>query len=76
MQLRIDLITNFEENCKQQIVVKCKATGCDFFICVRGNVKFEGMVVKKFKGQHKHSVGDECQVGKKASESAVAGEVN
>jgi len=44
-------------------VVKCKATGCDFFICVTGNVKYEGMVIKEFRGQHKYSVGDECQVG-------------
>ena len=51
-------------NCKQRIVVKCKARRCDFFICVRGNLKVEGMVVKEFRGVHKHSVGDECQMGK------------
>jgi len=45
-------------------VVKCKARECQFFICARGNRKAEGMVVKDFKAQHKHSVGDECQVGK------------
>jgi len=45
-------------------VVKCKATTCEFFICVRGNLKVEGMVVKEFRGVHKHSVGDECQMGK------------
>ena len=53
-----------ERNCKQRIVVKCKARECQFFICVRGNRKAEGMVVKDFTAQHKHSVGDECQVGK------------
>ena len=53
-----------ERNCKQRIVVTCKGTGCEFFICVRGNVKFEGMVVKEFRGLHKHSVGDECEMGK------------
>ena len=51
-------------NCKQHIVVKCKATRCDFFICVRGNLKVEGMVEKEFRGVHKYSVGDECQMGK------------
>jgi len=51
-------------NCKQRIVVKCKATRCDFFICVRGNLKVEGMVVKEFRGVNKHSVGDGCQMGK------------
>ena len=45
-------------------MVKCKATGCDFFICVRGNLKVKGMVVKEFRGLHKHSVGDECQMRK------------
>jgi len=27
-------------------------------------VKVEGMVVKEFRGLHKHSVGGECQMGK------------
>jgi len=53
-----------QRNCKQRIVVKCKARRYDFFICVRDNVKFEGVVVKEFRGQHKHSMGDECQAGK------------
>ena len=27
-------------------------------------MKVEGMVVKEFRGLHKHNVGDECQMGK------------
>ena len=38
--------------------------GCDFFICVRGNLKVEGMVFKEFRGLQKHSVGNECQMEK------------
>ena len=45
-------------------MVNCRAKGCEFFICVRGNVKVEGIVVKEFRGQYKHSVGDECQMEK------------
>ena len=53
-----------EKNCKQHTVVKCRGRGCPFFICVRGHLKVDGMTVKEFSGDHKHSVGDECEVGK------------
>ena len=44
-------------------MVKCKVDGCRFYICVRANVKVEGVIVKDFSGQHRHSVGDQCQIG-------------
>jgi len=44
--------------------VKCKARGCDFYICARGHLKVEVMTVKEFRGEHKHCVGNECQAGK------------
>ena len=45
-------------------MVKCRGRGCPFFICVRGHLKVDGMTVKEFRGDHKHSVGDECEIGK------------
>ena len=54
----------FVRNCKQRIAIKCKAKGCPFYICVRGNLKMDGMYVKEFVGARIHSVGDECKMGK------------
>ena len=53
-----------ETNYKRRIVMKYKARGCEFFNCVRGNVKVKGMLVKEFRGHDKHSIGDEGQMGK------------
>lgn len=53
-----------ERNCKQRIVVKCKVRGCNFYIYVRGHLKFDGMTVKEFRGQQEYSVGDRCQMGR------------
>jgi len=53
----------YVRNCQQRIAVKCKVDACPFYICVRGKVKMDGMYVKKFVGQHAHSVGDECMWG-------------
>jgi len=41
-------------------MVKCKARGCDFYVCARNNLKVEGVVVKEFRGKHNHSITDEC----------------
>ena len=49
-----------ERNCKQRIIVKYKAKGCDFYIFVKGHLKVNGMIPKDFKGQHKHSTRDRC----------------
>ena len=43
-------------------MVKCNVRGCHVHICVRENVKVEGMVVKDFSGEHRHSVRDQCQM--------------
>jgi len=46
-------------------VVKCRGRGCPFFICIRRHLKVDGMTVKEFRGDHKHTVGDECEMGKR-----------
>ena len=51
-----------ERNCKQRIVINCKGDECHFYICVRGHVKVDGMIVEDFRGKHKHSVGDQCKM--------------
>jgi len=33
------------------------------YTCVRIHVKVDGMIVKDFKGQHRHSVRDQCKMG-------------
>lgn len=45
-------------------MVRCKARGCNFYICVRGHLKVDGKTMKKFRGQHQHIVGDQCQMGR------------
>jgi len=54
----------YARNYQQQIAVKCKVDACPFYICVRRKVKMDRMYVKEFVGQHVHSVGDECMMGK------------
>ena len=54
----------FVRNCRKRIAVKCKVEACPFYICVRGKVKMDAMYVKEFVGEHVHSVGDECMMGK------------
>ena len=44
--------------------MKCKARGCPFFMCVIGHLKVDGLTVKDFRGEHKHSVGDACEMEK------------
>ena len=53
----------FERNCKQRIVVKCQATECPFYMCVRGGKNTNVMYLKDYNGHHKHSVGEMCQMG-------------
>ena len=53
----------FERNCKQRIVVRCDASDCLFYICVRGGKNTQVMCIKDFVGQHKHSVGELRQIG-------------
>ena len=50
----------FVRNCKQRIAIKCKAKECPFDICMRRNLKMDGMYMKEFIGAHIHSVGDKC----------------
>jgi len=45
-------------------MLNCKVRGFDFYICVMGHLKVNGITVKEFREQHKYSIGDECQVGK------------
>lgn len=53
----------FERNCKERIVVRCDASECPFYVCVRGGKNTEAMWVKDFRGHHKHSVGEQCHMG-------------
>jgi len=52
----------FVRNCRQRIVFKCTAKGCDYYICVRGNLDMDGMIVKEFGGDHLHNVSEQCQM--------------
>ena len=54
----------FERNCLQRIVVKCTAQGCPFHICLRGHRNMDGMIVKDFVGEHVHSIGEQCKMGR------------
>ena len=47
----------FERNCRQRNVVRCDASDCPFYICVRGAKNTQLTSLKEFRGQHKHSVG-------------------
>jgi len=51
-------------NCRQRMAVKFTAEGCGFYICVRGHVKMDGMVIKDFVSEHVHTVGEQCQMGR------------
>jgi len=53
----------FERNCKQRIVVRCNASDCPLYMCVRGGKNTQVMSIKDFVGQHKHNVGELCQMG-------------
>jgi len=53
----------FEHNCKQRIVVRCQATKCPFYTCVRGGKNINVMYLKDYNGHHKHSVREMCQMG-------------
>jgi len=52
-----------ERNSKQRIVVRCKATECPFYMCVRGGKNTTVMWLKDYNGQHKHNVGEMCEMG-------------
>ena len=45
-------------------MVRCSAEECPFYMCIRGHRKMDGMIVKDFTGEHVHSVGVQCQMGK------------
>ena len=51
-------------NCRQRIGVGCTAEGCNFYICVRGHLQIDGMIVKEFRSEHVHNVGEQCQMGR------------
>jgi len=51
---------HFIRNCRQRIAVGCTAEGCNFYICVRGHLQIDGMIVKEFKSEHVHNVGEQC----------------
>ena len=53
----------FERNCKQRIVVRCQATECPFYMCIRGGKNTSVMCLKDYNGQHKHNVGEMCEMG-------------
>jgi len=52
----------FKMNYKQRIVERCNATGYPFYICVRGRKNTPVKWVKDFRGEHKHNVGEMCQM--------------
>ena len=44
--------------------MKRTAEGCEFYICVSGHVQMDGIVVKDFKIEHVHTVGEQYQMGR------------
>jgi len=54
----------FVRNWRQRIAVRCTAQGCEFYICVMGHLKMDGMVLKDFRWVHVHTVGEQCQMGR------------
>ena len=48
----------FERNCKQRIIIRCQATECPFYMCVREGKNASVMCLKDYNDQHKHNVGE------------------
>ena len=53
----------FDRNCSLRVVVRCDAADYPFYICVRGGKNTPLMLLKIFRGQHVHSVGEQCHMG-------------
>ena len=52
----------FKRNYKQRITVKCDTTNCLFYIFVSGGKNMEVLSLKDFSEQHKHNLGEQCQM--------------
>jgi len=45
-------------NYRQRVAVRCTTKGYSFYICVRGHIEMDDMIVRDFRVDHVHSVGN------------------